>query len=341
MVEAKAWARAGESERAGRRAGPVPSSTLSRELDRLELVSKAEWRGGGLALINPVVTSRVVSEKKLSGARVEVETEETVRFDFGPTRLGADVVDLDPSVDFTSERYMRRTVMEPRSGAWQVVSSTTEAFLIPEIETGANHERVIPDSSAVDERQYAGPLASQPDEPLPSSEAKVVVTGDGSRTNFVNYMARYAISPNSAYRYFEQDCANFVSQALFAGGWDKRGMLTNRTSHAVWWYDHDGIDEWSYSWSVADYFYWFQRNSGRARIVKYSQDLGKGDVIAINFRPTVDSKLDHVLGVTKKEGSVLWVSGHTNNYYNKRFRDVVTQYSSAHFSRMHFTYGEA
>lgn len=118
-------------------------------------------------------------------------------------------------------------------------------------------------------------------------------------------------------------------------------MLSNPRSHSVWWYDHDGNDEWSHSWTVADYFYWFQRNSGRAKIVKYSKDLAPGDVVAINFQPSRDSQLDHVLGVTKKDGGVLWVSGHTDNYYNKRFRDVVNKYPSAHYSRMSYTYGDA
>lgn len=61
---------------------------------------------------------------------------------------------------------------------------------------------------------------------------------------------------------------------------------------------------------------------------------------AVN-QPSNDSEIDHVLGVTKREGTTSWVSGHTSNYYDKRLSDVVNSYPLAHYSRLRYAYGNA
>lgn len=83
-----------------------------------------------------------------------------------------------------------------------------------------------------------------------------------SRSDAVKYAITYALKPNPAYRYFplindsSGDCANFLSQCLYAGG---APMSFN--SHNSWWYKHNAIsrnnDTWSISWTVAHSLYWY------------------------------------------------------------------------------------
>jgi hypothetical protein len=73
-----------------------------------------------------------------------------------------------------------------------------------------------------------------------------------SRISAANYAIKYALKPNSKYRYFSPsgniggDCTNFISQCLIAGG---AAMVYN--SHP-WWYNSKAC---SLSWSVANSFY--------------------------------------------------------------------------------------
>jgi cell wall-associated NlpC family hydrolase len=82
-----------------------------------------------------------------------------------------------------------------------------------------------------------------------------------SRVNAVKYAMKYALTPNHAYRYFplvnntSGDCANFISQCLYAGG-----APMNYNNRSPWWYRHSGTsvnrDSWSISWSIASSLYW-------------------------------------------------------------------------------------
>ena len=83
-----------------------------------------------------------------------------------------------------------------------------------------------------------------------------------SRTDAVQYAIKYALKPNPNYRYFpltndtSGDCANFISQCLYAG---KTPMNFNGTT--PWWYKHItgnmNNDTWSVSWAVAHSLYWY------------------------------------------------------------------------------------
>lgn len=53
------------------------------------------------------------------------------------------------------------------------------------------------------------------------------------------YAKRFAKKYNTPYymRHFN-DCANFISQSLYSGGW--RNELGYYTSNDAWWYGHAG-----------------------------------------------------------------------------------------------------
>lgn len=107
----------------------------------------------------------------------------------------------------------------------------------------------------------------------------------------------------------------------------------------AWWYNSDGFDSWSHSWAVADKFYDFTGNLGRAKLVPYYGDLTWGDVVQMNHNPSHDATWDHTLAVTGKYLGKIYVSSHDRDYANKRMSDVLADNPSARYARWHFTYG--
>jgi hypothetical protein len=111
------------------------------------------------------------------------------------------------------------------------------------------------------------------------------------RNNAVKYAIKYALKPNKAYRYFplvndsSGNCANFISQCLYAGG---APMNYNRQN--PWWYKHNSInfqnDKWSISWTVAHSLYWYLKTNHQSKLygakgleVRNISELQLGDLI--------------------------------------------------------------
>lgn len=129
------------------------------------------------------------------------------------------------------------------------------------------------------------------------------------RLKAVQYAETWWNEYNSAYHIFENDCTNFISQCLRAGGAPMRGA-SNRSSG--WWYSGT---TWSYSWAVAHAFTLYLKNSKtglRARQVASPDQLLLGDVICYDFEG--DGRMNHTTIVTGKdaEGMPL-VNAHTTN----------------------------
>lgn len=80
--------------------------------------------------------------------------------------------------------------------------------------------------------------------------------------NAAQYADKYATSCNSnSYPCFPDDCTNFVSQAVHAGGFSEVGVGGSTTDDNNWfiqgcWYCSYGYN-WSHSWSVAPDYYNF------------------------------------------------------------------------------------
>lgn len=117
------------------------------------------------------------------------------------------------------------------------------------------------------------------------------------RAKAVGYANKWWNSYNSAYRHFEDDCTNYVSQSLFAGG----APMSLGSRASGWWYKGSGGsgDVWSYSWTVANAFRWFLSNN-RAGLIAEEVDspnqLTLGDVICYDFDG--DGKWQHNVIVT-------------------------------------------
>jgi Putative amidase domain len=89
---------------------------------------------------------------------------------------------------------------------------------------------------------------------------------------------------NPAYRKFEVDCTNFVSQCVRAGN---APMVHVGNRAKGWWYRHKGgaNDSWSYSWAVAHSLRLFLAGKGRwhGEIVADPTQLKVGDVICYDW----------------------------------------------------------
>lgn len=80
-----------------------------------------------------------------------------------------------------------------------------------------------------------------------------------NRKAAVQYALAYALQPNPGYVYFDgNDCSNFISQCLRAGG-----AQNDYNSTHPWWYNNGRA---SICWAVASSLYWYIRTrSGASR----------------------------------------------------------------------------
>ncbi|WP_163538036.1 amidase domain-containing protein [Gracilibacillus sp. YIM 98692] len=156
-------------------------------------------------------------------------------------------------------------------------------------------------------------------EPLPVEERSVkqqmLDVYQRERFNYdrraaVQYAERWWDDYNPKYKvFYENDCTNYISQCLHAGGAPMRGA-PNRSKG--WWYSGDS---WSYSWSVAHTFRWYLSGSTiglKGTEVENPEDLMPGDVICYDFQG--DGRFDHTtIVVTKDSQGMPLVNAHTNN----------------------------
>lgn len=143
------------------------------------------------------------------------------------------------------------------------------------------------------------------------------------RMKAVQYAEKWWNTYNPAYKKFDVDCTNYISQCLHAGGGPMRGY----PNRGKGWWMRSG--NWSYSWTVANSMRWYlpSSNSGlRAEEVSSADQLLIGDVICYDFQG--DGRFDHTTIVTGKDASGMpLVNAHT---YNSRMRYWAYEDSTAY-----------
>lgn len=144
-----------------------------------------------------------------------------------------------------------------------------------------------------------------------------------NRLRAVQYAERWWNSYNPAYKKFENDCTNFISQCLHTGGAPMRGY-PNRGSG--WWLRSNN---WSFSWAIAHSLRLYLASSTvglRAKEVSSPDQLLLGDVICYDFEG--DGRFNHNTVVTGKDAfGMPLVNAHT---YNSRQRYWAYEDSSAY-----------
>jgi hypothetical protein len=173
----------------------------------------------------------------------------------------------------------------------------------------------------------------------PSTEPSTLVMVDNderlsyqyNRLKAVQYAERWWNSYNPAYKKFENDCTNFISQCLHTGGAPMRGYPNRGTG---WWLRNNN---WSYSWAVANSLKIFLANSKsglRAREVSSPNQLFLGDVICYDFEG--DGRFNHNTIVTGKDANGMpLVNAHT---YNSRMRYWAYEDSSAYTPKIKYKF---
>lgn len=152
-----------------------------------------------------------------------------------------------------------------------------------------------------------------------------------SRLEAVRYAERWWNDYNPAYRKFENNCTNFVSQCLRAGGAPMTGY-PNRNKG--WWYRDKN---WSLSWAVAHSMRWYlsgAKTGLRAKEVSRPEELMKGDVICYDFNG--DGRWQHTtIVVAKDSNNMPLVNAQTTN---SRMRYWAYEDSTAYTSKIKYKF---
>ncbi|PYZ99247.1 hypothetical protein CR205_11065 [Alteribacter lacisalsi] len=117
-----------------------------------------------------------------------------------------------------------------------------------------------------------------------------------NRLDAVRYAERWWNTPNPAYKKFENNCTNYISQCIHAGGVPMTGSGSRGKG---WWYRGSN---WSYSWTVANAFRWYVSGAKpviKAREVQSPEELIRGDIICYDF--TGDGRWNHTTIVVGKD----------------------------------------
>lgn len=152
------------------------------------------------------------------------------------------------------------------------------------------------------------------------------------------YALEYSSVPNPDYNYFKEDCTNFVSQCLLAGGWKETGKY-KFTSKNAWYYDFGKRPGYSNTWAVANSLYAFL-NSHPDRAKKqsvynrpykesYRKNFKPGDLVQIDYGS--DGTWDHSMIITVVSDTDMVVTYHTRNEAGKSLNQIILESPGAKF----------
>ncbi|GAA4710991.1 amidase domain-containing protein [Brevibacillus fulvus] len=205
-------------------------------------------------------------------------------------------------------------------------------------EQGAQQHDIQPqDVKEPEQLELSQPGKADEGTPLPQEVEAMQRPRPGHRSRYnrqqaVAYAEQYWNSYNPAFRHFDVDCTNFVSQCLYAGGIE---MMFSGSRSKGWWYRGGRNANWSFSWAVAHSLYLLLA-SGKAPFYaerKSSADqLSVGDVICYDFNG--DGKWQHnTIVVAKDADNMPLVNAHTTN---SRMRYWEYRDSSAYTPRIQY-----
>lgn len=146
-----------------------------------------------------------------------------------------------------------------------------------------------------------------------------------NRMSAALYAMKYALAPNKkwpdyAHPHGHGDCTNFVSQALFVGGWEM--IYGPQIGTGLEWYCWpDDRGNRSKSWASADWFSDFLEWSFRAERCDLA-DLMIGDLVQEKIS---DYGVRHTMIVTNIGPSDIYLTYHSSNYLNTSFTSVQTR----------------
>jgi hypothetical protein len=181
-----------------------------------------------------------------------------------------------------------------------------------------------------------------------------------NRDLIVEYIDKYTFNPNSRYPYYEEDdCANFISQVLHAGGMAQLGSKWDSYNS---WFCHTNkvtdLKKVSLTWRGAGYFrrHWGNENGiGLNRAKKFYEmtvsdaiqdysDLSNllqiGDVI--QYGKPENQNIPYHTQVVYRKGynsnfgiNDVFIAQHTKNRKNASLYEYLTKHSNKEFSKLY------
>jgi hypothetical protein len=157
-----------------------------------------------------------------------------------------------------------------------------------------------------------------------SSRGQQVTLASADKWSIANYAATYWSSYNPAYQTQSNDCTNFVSQALRAGGWADTAHVDPDNVGSWYYVGSNGafIYPWSKSWINAQALASYGTATGRATLITDAYYL-TGDIAFFDWDTSdSDNTMDHAAIITKVVGYEPYFTYHTSNRYNISFTQV-------------------
>lgn len=153
--------------------------------------------------------------------------------------------------------------------------------------------------------------------------AKPKNLGSGTRYDYAAmaaYAEKYWQNYNPAYRRYGSaggDCTNFLSQALYAGGWKK---VTNSPEDYGIWYSKTSGD--SDTWIGVNEWSWFTQTAKRTTALANAYQMDVGDVLQLDFDK--DGSKDHSLMTTYRSASgVPYLTYHDADTYRRSLDSLI------------------
>ncbi|HEX5565950.1 MAG TPA: amidase domain-containing protein [Streptomyces sp.] len=173
------------------------------------------------------------------------------------------------------------------------------------------------DSPARTERPSAS--AAREAEPMAASGMS-----QANRKKVVAYANKYVHRYNPNYRRYDQDCTNFISQAMRAGGWKYKGSGWSSRKDKDKWYYGSNTRTTSFTWAAAENWGVFARDkSKRTKALSNVWHLRAADVLQANLDRRGGK--DHSMIVVKKGKSDTYLNYHTVNTKNKKLSRLIKE----------------
>ncbi|MFD5702148.1 amidase domain-containing protein [Streptomyces lasiicapitis] len=234
------------------------------------------------------------------------------------------------------------TFTQGADGAWLLASDKVEAGSGPtpstQVSEPATGEGEADDAGGVPEEEEGAKEAPSSTDNLPGGD-----TGDGKPDNvddggqalrgynygkMVKYANKYWQNRNGHFRSYGNDCTNFISQAMDAGGWGaKGGSFIQRRSNKYWFYGPVQVMT-SYTWAGAENWYWFAiKHSKRVKPLNNVYKLVSSDVLQADWDR--NNNINHTMIVTKKFRGMPFLTYHTKDTHNMSMERIVDNHPRA------------
>ncbi|SCF77598.1 amidase domain-containing protein [Streptomyces sp. Ncost-T10-10d] len=275
------------------------------------------------------VVDVTVTDSSLEGATATLQLAEDTRLYMPFT--AAEVAEGAPEYE---EFSLPHTVTFDRTadGTWLLASDKADTGSGPAPSTQLTEPDATEDTGGgtPDEEEGAKDTPSGTDE-LPDGSTKDVKLQAGyDYGKIVAYADKYWKNPNKgSYRTYGNDCTNFVSQAMKAGGWGIVGPTDagQRSNNKKWFYTIF-VDRTSYTWAGAENWYWFAiKHSKRTKALDNVYKLASSDVLQADWDR--NGNINHTMVVTKKYNGVPYLTYHTTNTHNKSLKKLVADHGRA------------